>query len=98
MFSFLLAPMTGTAYTLLLVFKIICYALLFISAIAIILCVMMQQSEQGNGTNVMTGQSESFYAQNKNKTKEGRLKLITIIASIVVLVISIVLTVLVTKM
>lgn len=62
-------------------FPIIRYVLMFIiaiSAIALIVVTIMQESEGGNGNNAITGIQESYYSQNKGKTKEGLLKKLTI--------------------
>lgn len=50
-----------------------------ICAVALIVVVMMQESSSSGGTNALSGEVESYYAQNKGRNKEGRLKLLTII-------------------
>lgn len=68
-------------------FPIIRYVLMFILAIAsvvLIVVVLIQQDSGGGGTNVITGAQESYYSQNKGRTKEGILKKVTIaMASII---------------
>ena len=67
-------------------FPIIRYVLMFIiaaAAITLIISTLMQESQEG-GANAITGSQESYYSQNKGKTKEGVLKKITIaMASII---------------
>lgn len=67
-------------------FPIIRYVLMFIiaaAAITLIVTALMQESQEG-GSNAITGAQESYYSQNKGKTKEGILKKITIaMASII---------------
>lgn len=67
-------------------FPIIRYVLMFIVAIAaitLIVSTLMQESQEG-GANAITGTQESYYSQNKGRTKEGILKKITIaMASII---------------
>ena len=58
-------------------FPIIRYVLMFIialSAIALIISVLMQENSSSGGTNAVTGVQESYYSQNKGKTKDGILK------------------------
>ena len=61
-----------------------------IAAIAIIVAVLIQPSNPDGGKNVITGTNDSYYAQNKGSTKEGRLKKLIIICSLVILVATIV--------
>ena len=61
-------------------FPIIRYVLVGIvalSAIALIVVTIMQDTKEG-GNNVITGVQESYYSQNKVKTREGILKKLTI--------------------
>ena len=60
-----------------------------ISAIAIIVSVLCQPSNPDGGRNVITGTNDSYYAQNKGSTKEGRLKKLIIICSVIILVLTI---------
>ena len=68
-------------------FPIIRYVFMFIialSAVALIVAVLMQRENSSGGTNAITGAQESYYSQNKGKTKEGILRKITIaMASII---------------
>ena len=73
-------------------FPIIRYVLMFImaaAAIALIVVALMQDSQEG-GANAITGTQESYYSQNKGRTKQGILKKITI-AMAAIIAISIVL-------
>ena len=60
-----------------------------ICAIAMIVAVLIQPSNPDGGRNVITGTNDSYYAQNKGDTKEGRLKKIIIISSVVILVLTV---------
>lgn len=60
-----------------------------IAAIVIIVSVLVQPSNPDGGRNVITGTNDSYYSQNKGSTKEGRLKRLIIICSIVILVLTI---------
>lgn len=56
------------------VLKIVFVALMGVGALAIIVLVLMQPSNSGGGANAITGVTETYYSQNKGKTREGRLK------------------------
>lgn len=60
-----------------------------ICAIAMIVAVLIQPSNPDGGRNVITGTNDSYYAQNKGDTKEGRLKKVIIICSVVILVLTV---------
>ena len=56
------------------------------SLLVTIICLATESNAEG-GTNVITGNSyESYFSQNKSSTREGRLKRLLIIASIIVAV------------
>lgn len=87
-FNFLCAISSEGAATLTTI-RTIVLILTGIAAIAIIVAVMLQPSNPDGGRNVITGTNDSYYAQNKGSTKEGRLKRIIIICAIVILVLTI---------
>jgi len=59
-------------------------------ALAIIILVLLQQSNsQGGAGAAITGATETYYAQNKGKSREGRLKLATTIVASVMGVIAV---------
>lgn len=53
--------------------------LIGVAAIALIIIVLCQSSSSSGGTNVLSGEIESYYAQNKGRSREGRLKMLTIV-------------------
>jgi len=69
-------------------FPILRYILFFITIAASItlIVVILMQKESAGGTDILTGKQESYYAQNKGSTKEGRLKKITIAMAIIIAV------------
>ncbi len=82
-------------------FPIIRYVFMFLmaaAAITLIVVTLMQESKEG-GSNAITGAQESYYSQNKGRTKEGILKKITIaMASIIgILIVLYFVTVLIEK-
>jgi len=63
--------------------------LMAIAAIAIIVVVMMQKGTNDN-VGVITGASDTYYGKNKEKSKEGVLKKITLALFIFIIVCSII--------
>ncbi len=58
--------------------------LMLVCAVTVIIICLATESNAEGGTNVITGNSyESFYSQNKGSTREGRLKKLLIISSII---------------
>ena len=88
MFRYLLDVSAGTARALTTIRSIL-LILTAIAAIAIIVAVSIQPSNPDGGRNVITGTNDSYYAQNKGDTKEGRLKKIIIICSVIILVLTV---------
>ena len=65
--------------------RIVLFCLVVACAIVLIVTTLFQNNDQ-NGTDVVTGQQESYYSKNKGGSRDGKLKLITIITSIVLAV------------
>ena len=84
-----LCDVTGATATMLTTIRSIVLILTAIAAIVIIGSVLVQPSNPDGGRNVITGTNDSYYAQNKGSTKEGRLKKLIIICSIAILVLTI---------
>lgn len=58
--------------------------------VLIVICLMQSKDDEGaSGTIVGGSSSSSFYEKNKGRTKEGRLKRITIILGIVFIILTI---------
>jgi len=67
------------------VVRYIILILMALIAVATIVLVFMQIGQGGNSTNVVTGNADSYYSQNKGGSREGRItKLIYICVSILV--------------
>ena len=59
---------------------------LLISIVLIVICMMQEQKPQ-NATAALTGASnDSFYDKNRGRTKEARLKKITFVCSVILIV------------
>ena len=67
------------------VIRYIILVMLALVAVATIVLVFMQIGQGGNSTNVVTGNADSYYSQNKGGSREGRItKMIYICVSILV--------------
>lgn len=84
-----LCDVSGAMATALTTIRSILLILTALASIAIIVAVLIQPSNPDGGRNVITGTNDSYYAQNKGDTKEGRLKRIIIICSVVILVLTV---------
>ena len=67
---------------------IIIYAMV---AIVLTVLTLAQSSEDEGASSTITGGSSSFYEKNKGRTKEGKLKKITIILGITFIILAIIL-------
>lgn len=59
-------------------------AIIGISALLLIIVVLCQSSSTSGGTNVLSGEIESYYAQNKGQSRQGKLRKWTVILSSVI--------------
>ncbi len=68
------------------VFERICLVLLALLAITLIILVFLQITGGSNTSNAITGNQDSYYAQNKSGSREGRItRLIYIILGLIAL-------------
>ena len=67
------------------IIRIVLFCLIVASAIVVIITTLFQ-NEDSNESNVITGQQESYYSKNKGGSRDGKLRLITIIFSCVAVV------------
>ncbi len=87
MFSMLLddelvAPWISNSFPII---RIVLFCLVVLCAIVIIVATLLQNHDN-NQTDVITGQQESYYSKNKGGSRDGKLKLITVIFSIIAVV------------
>ena len=68
-------------------FVVVLIILALLAVIMIILTVM--QKSNTNGASAITGQSNTFYNRNKGATLQGKIKILTIIDAILILVLCI---------
>ncbi len=65
--------------------KIVIMSVLALLSIAMIVLVVMQKSNT-NGASAITGQSDTFYNRNKSATLQGKIKVLTIICAVCIMV------------
>ena len=71
--NFLLATVPAWMSKTFPIFERICLVLLAILALVLIVLVFMQITGGSNTNNVITGNQDSYYAQNKSSSREGRI-------------------------
>lgn len=70
------------------VLRMIFMITIVLCALAVIFIILKMESNPEGGKNVISGSSDSFYSQNKSSTKEGRLKRLIVIFSVILIVIT----------
>jgi preprotein translocase subunit SecG len=63
--------------------------------VLIVICLMQSKDDEGASGAIVGGSSSSFYEKNKGRTKEGKLKRLTIILGITFVLLTIVLGILI---
>lgn len=81
-----IAPWIASSFPVIRIILLILIALLAMAIVAVVMCM---ESNADGGTNVISGQSESFYAKNQGSSKEGRLKKAIVICSILIAVLAV---------
>lgn len=67
------------------VLRYVLFGIIALSAIILIVAILLQSNSNDSG-NVLAGTQESYYSQNKGSTKDGKLKIITIVMASVIAV------------
>ena len=78
----LVAPWISSSFPII---RIVLFCLVVVCAIVLIIATLMQNEDSG-GTDVITGQQESYYSKNKGGSRDGKLHLITVIFSCIAVV------------
>lgn len=65
--------------------RIVLFCLIVVCAL-ILIATTLFQNEEANGAEIITGQQESYYSKNKGGSRDSKLRLITIITSIIAVV------------
>ncbi len=68
------------------VIKIVLISVLALLAIAMIVLILMQKSNT-NGVSAVTGQTNTFYNRNKGATLQGKIKVLTIVCAVCIMVV-----------
>ena len=55
-------------------------------AIVMMITILMQSNSSDGSLDVMTGSQESYYSQNKGSSRDGKLKIITIVMASIIFV------------
>ena len=87
MLNFLVAALSGEARSLIADILTVIMAVL---SLAIIVVVMMQESETGGVSAISGGSNDSFYGKNKKRSKAQILKIVTLAIGLLMLIISVV--------
>lgn len=69
--------------------KIVIMCVLLVLAIAMIVLVVMQKSNT-NGVSAISGRTDTFYNKNKGATLQGKIKILTIIDAVLIMVLCII--------
>ena len=67
------------------VIKVVIMCMLAILSIMMIVLVVMQKSSN-NGSAAITGQTDTFYSRNKKSTLQGKIKVMTIVVAVIMMV------------
>lgn len=66
------------------IIRVVLICIMALCSISLIITVLMQSNSSSGGMNAISGAQESYYAQNKGETRDGRLKKMTIIAASII--------------
>lgn len=86
--EFILNSLLADNYVLYQTLSVICIALSALCALFIIIVVMIQPGNS-NGVGALGGSTDTFYGKNKSKTVESKLRRLTVVCLIVLIVLMI---------
>ena len=69
--------------TTLPILRTVFFIIVVLCAIVILITVLLQSNDATDGMETITGSQESYYAQNKGSSRDGKLKIVTIVMSII---------------
>ena len=72
--------------TLFPIARIVLFSIIVLLAILIVVTTLMQSNDADSTANVLGGVKESYYADNKGTSRDGKLKKTTVIAAIIIAV------------
>ncbi len=90
MFNYLLGALDPTVAHVLGIIQYVIVAIVALGALAIIFLVLFQKSNSDGNLNAISGVQETYFSQNKGKTRDGLLRKLTIILAIIIAVLAVV--------
>lgn len=66
------------------VLRYVLFGIVVACAIVIIISILLQTNSSSDAGNVITGSQESYYSQNKGSTRDGKLKILTIVMASII--------------
>ena len=63
------------------IIQTVLFFIAIVCALTIIVTVLMQSNNNSEDMDIISGSQESYYAQNKGSSRDGKLKIITIVMS-----------------
>ena len=71
------------------VISIVIMVILAVLSVAMMILVCMQKSDS-NGVSAISGQSDTFYNRNKKSTLQGKIKVLTIVTAVLIMVLCVI--------
>ena len=65
-------------------------ALISLISIIMVIAILVSPPETGGGNNAITGFSESYYAKNRSRSNQGRIRILIIVCGVTIAVLTIV--------
>ena len=66
------------------VLRYVLFGIIVACAITMIITILLQSNDSTDDGNVITGTQESYYSQNKGSTRNGKLKIVTIVMASII--------------
>lgn len=89
MFSFILGTVPAWITTSFPIIQRVCLIIMALLAVLLIILVFLQITDGNNQGNVITGNQDSYYSQNKSGSREGRITRLVYITIALMVVLSI---------
>ena len=71
------------------IIRIVLMVLIVLLALSVVVIILCMESNPDGGSNVISGSTDSFYSHNQSSTREGRLKRLIVIFSIILVVLAV---------
>lgn len=66
------------------IIRYVLFGIIVVCAITMIVTILLQSNESNDEGNIITGSQESYYSKNKGSTKDGKLKIVTIVMASII--------------